>query len=137
MAPLGMSHLLNGLLVATTLTALGCSGSGSKPRCEVALETLAGGCPATFDGTSSGLPACEGPVSYTARRCGDLISLDTFGGYFGNGCYYDATSHLLVGASAQSDVPSYCGDTSFAASAGRTTSCASEPLATKDCSSQP
>jgi hypothetical protein len=130
-----MTHLSR-LLVAATITTLGCSSS-SEQECEVALDALGAGCPATFDGTPAGLPACgQGPVTYRASQCGDLISLDKLGGYFSSYCYYDATSHQLVGAMAQNDVPSYCDGTSFTATAGLTTSCTGEPLATKDCSSQ-
>jgi len=132
-----MTLLERGLFVAATIALLGCSGS-EQQRCEVALESLAAGCPATFDGTAAGLPACsESGVTYAAHQCGDLVRFDKSGGYFGRSCYYDATSHELVGAWARSDVQHYCDGTSFTALAGRTTSCTSEPLATKDCSSQP
>jgi len=127
------------LLVVAMVSALGCSEDN---RCEVDLEKYATTCPQTFDGTPAALPVCmDESLIYAARACGDLIGLViSYRGINGATCYYDASSHELVGAKSWTDVPTYCGDDGTSQYAGRTSSTctsASEQLATKDCSSQP
>jgi hypothetical protein len=130
-----MVNVRGGLLVAALIATLGCA----ENRCQVDLETFSTTCPQTFDGTSAALPACpEDAFTYTARACGDLLGLAiSYLGTNGATCYYDASSHELVGAKAWTDVPTTCGGT-VTSYAGRTaSSCAAEPLAVKDCSSRP
>jgi hypothetical protein len=103
--------------------ALACASAcaGSK-TCEGDLVEVGSGCPATFDGRLESVPACPSYCLYVAAsRCNDLIVLDyACGG--GLSCYYDSTSLALVGAEMGSDIPSYCGDSSYWKSAGRTPS---------------
>jgi hypothetical protein len=117
----------------------GCSGSSSSSRCEGDLADVGNECPATFDGTPDQLPACSNgfAMTFTVRACGDLIRLGISRFVLGSACYYDASTHTLVGAQAWRDIPEFCGDTSLAIYAGRVEPCPSEPLVTKDCGSQP
>ena len=50
-------------------------------------------------------------------------------------CYYDATSHALVGAEQATDANVYCGLTSFTMEAGRTNPMCREnaPTIDRDC----
>ena len=131
-----MMRRLGGLLVVAVIAALGCSGDRA---CERDLETLGADCPQTFAGMPAQLPACPDEFfSYRALVCGDLIALViSYLRTNGVTCYYDASSHEIVGARSFTDVPTTCGGTTTGV-AGRTAdSCTTEPLATKDCSSQP
>ena len=105
--------------------ALGCASAcaGSK-TCEGDLIEVGSGCPATFDGRIESAPACPSDCLYAvASRCNDLIVLDYSCG-IGLSCYYDSTSLALVGAEWDSDIPSYCGESSYWKRAGRTPSAA-------------
>jgi hypothetical protein len=119
---IGVVHLTVCAWLAVVLLAGGCG----KSKCEGTLQEMGAGCQASFDGTLAGFPACPavGGMTQEAWRCDDLLVLSN-SGYGGLSCYYDATSHALVGAYAWNDTPSFCGD-SFNKSAGRTppTSCA-------------
>ena len=100
-----------------------CSEGGSG-KCVGDLATVGELCPPMFDGTEANLPVCRGHSNTGARqtvwRCQDLIILlDSFG-LGGDICYYDATSHVLVGAEQGSDISVYCGQTSLTIEAGRT-----------------
>ena len=125
------------ILALAVLAASGAAGCSSE-RCQGDLADVGAGCPPTFDGTAAQLPACPTfPLTYVARLCGDLISLEAMS-ISGGGCYYDASSHELVGAAGGTDIRTFCGGTSYDIYAGRIAgSCMSEPLATKDCRSQP
>jgi hypothetical protein len=130
---MSMNYLIGEVFLALAVVAPGCSGD----RCEGNLAEVGATCPRSFDGTPASFPACEQETdTYQSRLCGDLIVLyriNTSGG----GCFYDASSHQLVGSQASSDIPSYCDGSSFAIYAGRVPdSCTSEPIATKDCFSQ-
>lgn len=81
-------------------------------RCTGSLDDLGGRCPASFDGSPTGLPACAG-LSQAVKLCGNVIGLVLDGGFTALTCYYDATSHLLVGALEVSDTTEFCGGTSF------------------------
>jgi len=134
---LSMTRLIGGLTFVLVLGAAGCSGGGG--RCEGDLAQISTGCPQTFDGTAAQIPACPAyEVTYAVQLCGDLIRFRQIGLAGGRSCYYDASSHELVGAREGTDVPAYayCGGTEI--SAGRVAdSCTSEPIATKDCESPP
>ena len=89
------------------------------------LATVGQGCAPMFDGTAATLPACRFDPSNTRGRqqvwhCQDLIALLESDGFVGSICYYDATSHALVGASRGSDTGALCGQTSLTIEAGRT-----------------
>jgi hypothetical protein len=107
-----------GLCLALACTS---TSAGSK-TCEGDLAEVGSGCPAMFDGRIESVPACPSYCVYVAAsRCNDLIVLDyACGG--GQSCYYDSTSLALVGAEMDSDIPSYCGDSSYRKRAGRTPS---------------
>jgi hypothetical protein len=82
-------------------------------RCTGSLSDLGARCATSFDGTVAGLPACSG-LGQTVKLCGDVIALDQGGGFTAQTCYYDAATHLLVGALEVSDTPEFCGGESFA-----------------------
>ncbi len=132
-----MTRLMSGLAFVVVLGAAGCSSGGG--RCETDLVQLTAGCPRTFDGTAAQIPACPAyTVTYAVQLCGDLIRFRQIGLAGGSSCYYDASSHQLVGAVVGTDVPAYayCGGTEIFA--GRVAdSCTSEPVATKDCETPP
>jgi len=134
-----MMRLVGGLAFVLVLGAAGCSGGSG--RCEGDLAQISTGCPQTFDGTAAQIPACPAyTVTYAVQLCGDLIRFRQIGlfGLSGSSCYYDASSHQLVGAVEGTDIATYCGGTSAERSAGRVAaSCTTEPVATKDCESQP
>ncbi len=78
-----------------------------------------------FDGTAANLPACRFHPSNTSGRqqvwhCQDLIAFLESDGFVGRICYYDATSHALVGALQGTDTPTFCGQTTLTIAAGRT-----------------
>ena len=104
-------------------------------RCVGDLATLSQGCAPMFDGTEANLPACRysGAVARQAVwRCQDLILLQDSHGFGGNVCYYDATSHVLVGAEESTDTNLYCGQTSSSIEAGRTNPMCRENAPTTD-----
>ena len=108
---------LNTLAILLTITAsLGsCSQNGA---CEGSLSEIGAGCLATFDGTFEQLPACTEYMSQFVLACGEFTDLVLSGGYTGVSCFYDSTSHALVGAQWVSDIPEFCGN-SYTKSAGR------------------
>ena len=126
------------MILALTVAAVAGAGCSSQ-RCEEDLAYVGGGCPRTFDGTEAQLPACGTlPAIVTARRCRDVISIEYTGNFTTIGCYYDASSHELIGAVEGSTSLSYCNGTSDHIYAGDVAgACLTEPLATKDCRSQP
>jgi len=131
---MSMKYLIGAFCLTLAVVAPGCSGG----RCGGNLAELGATCPQSFDGTLASFPACEHESdSYQSRLCGDLIGLYRIN-LAGSACFYDAASHRLVGAEASNDIPSFCDESSFAIYAGRVPdSCTSEPLATRDCFSQP
>jgi hypothetical protein len=109
------------------------TGPGCPGTCEGSLAEVGPGCPATFDGTREQLPSCPTlPLTQSVRLCGDLIELAESGGYVGGGCYYDQTSHRLVGAEQFSDTNELCGN-SFSRTAGRTRACNEPPSFERQC----
>ena len=115
-------------------------GGGLSPdggRCVGDFAMLSAGCPPMFDGSEANLPVCDSRSSLgqSVWRCQDLIALMDGTGFVSSTCYYDATSHALVGAEHGSDYPAYCGQTSFAIEAGRTDSMCREnaPTVQRSC----
>ncbi len=53
-------------------------------------------------------------------HCQDLIGFVESDGYVSRVCFYDATSHALVGAVQGTDTPTFCGQTTLTRAAGRT-----------------
>src|SRR5688572_19234868 len=98
----------------------GLASDGGK--CVGDLATVGAWCPAMFDGSEANLPQCrDGVVAQQAVwLCQDLIILMDSYGLGANVCYYDATSHALVGAEQHADYGAYCGGTSLTMEAGRT-----------------
>lgn len=133
---------IEGMLAVLAILVASCSsGSSLAPdggRCTGDLTTVGHACAATFDGTEAGLPACPagiGQRAQTAWRCQDLIILQYSYALDAQVCYYDATSHALVGAGHDTDTPAYCGGSSATIEAGRTNGMCREnaPLFTRDC----
>lgn len=119
-------------LFAIALSCGGCGGGGGKCRGELA--DIGGNCPPTFDGDVATVPCGAYSFAVQSRACGDLLELRQAGLYVGGSCYYDSTTHALVGAAAGADIHTFCDMTSFAIYAGRTSSdCAEVPVASKDC----
>lgn len=127
---LAVMRAIVGLLIFVA-AASGCSESN---QCRGELDDVGATCPATYDGTVDGLPDCPGTFRLQrAFRCGDLVALVRGGGFE---CYYDMSSHQLVGAMRESGY--FCGDASSDITAGHVaTSCEVEPFALGACSSQP
>jgi len=120
-----MVTVLGVVLASCSEGALQPDGGGLGPdsgRCVGDFATLSATCPPTFDGSEADLPACDSRASLEQLvwRCQDLIALMASSGFAASICYYDATSHALVGAENGSDFPAYCGQTSTAIEAGRT-----------------
>lgn len=131
---LGIGPALGVLLAACSSGTLvpdagGPDGGGATQdagKCIGDLATVGAGCPAMFDGTEANLPACRGISDISARQrqsvwhCQNLIILSDSDGFVVGICYYDATSHALVGAQRGTDTPGFCGQTSLLIEAGRT-----------------
>jgi hypothetical protein len=116
-------------------TSSGLDDAGAD-RCDGSISDVGEGCPASFDGTVAALPACSG-LGQTVILCGDVIALEQGGGFTALTCYYDAASHLLVGAREVSDTTEFCDGASFARFGGQVpgTSCdATPPSFTRSCS---
>jgi len=82
--------------------------------CEGTLDEVAHfwfSCPSSFDGSAASLPTClpgakaEKQIVYL---CGDTIELVLTDGYMGVGCFYDSSTHQLVGAEELADAPLNC-----------------------------
>lgn len=93
-------------------------GTACSKECTGALSEVGAHCPATFDGTEAQLPPCGSQLA-GARMCADLIEL-AGAGLAGLRCFYDPSTHELVGASWWSDIKEFCDNDSFTKSAGRT-----------------
>lgn len=114
------------------LAFVGCTSKTSQ--CEGSLAEVGRGCPAMFDGTPEQVPPCPSvPVSQSVGHCEGLVELSQ-GGYIGSVCYYDAASHLLVGAKEFSDTTDFC-ENSFSRTAGRTPAaiCSDVPSFQRQC----
>jgi hypothetical protein len=86
--------------------------------CEGNLAEVGAGCPATFDGSLGSFPTCSSDRAIQSSwLCGDLVVL-SYSGFAGLNCYYDFSSHGLVGAYEWSDVHQFCGD-AYSKLAGR------------------
>jgi hypothetical protein len=99
----------------------GCSSPGMT-SCANDFDFLAGeiGCPASFDGTASQLPACRPSDGYnqTVWSC-DVIYLHTGTGTTEGDCYYDDVRHALVGVRRYATATGFCDGGSLTESAGR------------------
>ena len=78
------------------------------------------GCPASFDGSESQLPACRPSDGYnqTVWSC-DVIYLHTGLGTIEGDCYYDDATHALVGVRRYATTFAFCDGGSLTESAGR------------------
>jgi hypothetical protein len=99
-----------------------CSQPWAPPGCFGDFDVLAQeiGCPAAFDGTEASLPACRPSDGYNQRvwLC-EVIYLHTGTGTTEGDCYYDNTSHVLVGVRRYATTQSFCDGGSLTESAGR------------------
>ena len=87
-------------------------------RCTGSLSDLRGRCQASFDGTFADLPACTG-IGQMVKACGDVIAIVQGSGFTTLTCYYDAATHVLVGAFEASDTTGFCNGESFARADGQ------------------
>jgi hypothetical protein len=79
-------------------------------RCTGSLSDLGTRCPASFDGTAADLPACSyAGEDQTVTLCGNVNALSQGGSFEAMTCYYDAATHVLVGARETSDALGVCG----------------------------
>jgi hypothetical protein len=111
-------------------------GAGAD-RCIGSISDVGGKCQASFDGGVADLPACSG-VGQMVKLCSGVLALVQGTGFTALTCYYDAATHVLIGALEQSDSPGFCGD-SFGRIAGQVPgpSCdAVRPVLTKTCSNR-
>jgi hypothetical protein len=118
------------LFLCALPAAASCSGV-----CEGSLADVTRGCPATFDGTAAALPDCSfPPLVQSAWLCNDLIALSLSAGYASQSCYYDSSTHALVGGRRYSDVGSMCAGSSTS-QAGRVSgaTCAAGPAIFRNC----
>jgi hypothetical protein len=108
--------LVRSLVLVASFAIAACSDSTSS-ECKGDLAQVGRGCPQTFDGTEAQLPPCSASEQ-RVTMCGNLIRLSTSHGYGGLDCYFDSSSHGLVGAEQVTDIPDFCGGTSFTLPAG-------------------
>src|SRR5262245_60763124 len=96
-------------LAISTLINLRCGGStgdaSSTTVCTGPFAELSAGCPASYDGTPTNLPPCfASTYRYVfAQACHGLIAVIFSNMVTGQECFYDATTHELVGASLFTD----------------------------------
>jgi hypothetical protein len=132
------SHLAGWLLASAVLTS-----SCYLGLCRGSLADVGQRCPQSFDGTPAGSPSCQ-PFNSDSehaeiRICKDLIGLSSGPGLGGGGCYYDRTTHQLVGAYEFGDRLFYCERSSFDRSAGHRPgpdACPKEPTYVLECRSR-
>jgi len=94
-------------------------GGACEKQCTGPLVQVGAGCPDTFDGHRESFPACPSwSTTQIAYFCDNLIAFRNSDPNF-TICYYDPTSHQLVGAYQHTQVESFCGD-QFSRIAGRT-----------------
>ncbi len=124
-----MATALGFVLAACSEGALVPDGGEPTPdagKCVGDLATVGAQCPPMFDGSEANLPGCRGFSGTGAQQavwhCQDLIILMDSYGLSADICYYDATSHALVGAEQSGEVGAFCGQTSLRIEAGRTNS---------------
>ena len=135
-----MATVLGVVLASCSGSALQPDGGGLNPdagKCVGDFATIGQSCPSMF-GTEANLPACRFlnvDAQQAVWHCQDLIILYDSHGLGGFVCYYDATSHVLVGAEQGTDYPAYCGQRSFSIEAGRTNPMCREnaPAAQRSC----
>jgi len=99
--------------------AVDAGGGGVAPAdaCRGDLGEVGVGCPALFDGAPGNVPSCTQVGVQQVWTCGDVVALSLGVGAHGVDCYYDSSSHSLVGAMAFNDTNTLCGD-SFTQGAG-------------------
>lgn len=99
------------VLAFVPLLGLVAGCSSESEGCRRPLEQSMGECPASFDGTEAALPRCSGLSGYEVQRvqrCAARLILRVSHGYSGFSCYYDVTSHVLVGKSWGNDLGQSC-----------------------------
>jgi hypothetical protein len=118
-------------------SAAGESGGSSPAPCTGPYDEVTAGCPAAYDGTQANLPACESnSACVLAQTCGDdLVGVEIANPFMGHECFYDATTHALVGGLLFVDDGAYRGGSSATQSAGRVGTCGDAPdFAKRSCS---
>jgi len=92
--------------------------AGQSDECRGSLDEVGGPCPATFDGAIESLPACTHVNEQEFWACDGVVALSLQGpGAYSTDCYYDTSSHTLVGALFDADGNFLCGN-SFTMVAG-------------------
>jgi hypothetical protein len=98
-------------VVATQVSAAVGDGGADRGHCHADLSTST--CPATWE--QAEIASCAGVrFGEGLGHAGDDLAFgDTSSGFGAYACYYDPTSHALVGAWSDSDINEYCDHTSF------------------------
>jgi len=95
-----------------------CGVADEKVECLGELGEIGQVCPSMFDGAPENVPPCHEFGQQQVWTCGDdVIALSLGVGAHGVDCYYDSSTHSLVGAMAFNDTDTLCGN-SFTQSAG-------------------
>jgi hypothetical protein len=89
----------------------------SYGRCYDA-AALGAQCAPTLDEALCSALQCTAPMNNAVSSCANTVAL-TIGWLGGSLCYYDKSSHLLIGKGVYSDIPDYCNRTDSRSFAGR------------------
>jgi len=106
-------------VAALVLTLAGGVAGCSHPRCAVPPTEVGALCPQTFDVKMAEPIRCPDPTADLAiADCPDRplvleILSASDAAYPYRACFYDRTSHRLVGIHVSSGLPIYCGNTSY------------------------
>jgi hypothetical protein len=105
---------LIGTVIWLSLTVCSCGD-----KCVGNLSSVGADCPRSFDGTEADLTCGVPALEVSVWDCQGLRVVVLNQGFSGSVCYYDKTSHALVGAERGSDVPVFCNGASYDQIAGR------------------
>jgi hypothetical protein len=104
---------------------LGGNGGGAGGPCVETFDAQRTSCPATWEAAQEWVASCV-TFKYAWSRmtftCDGLLEVYYSWIMHGGWCFYDATTLEVVGSSLFLDIPTFCSGTSYAVSAGRTTS---------------
>jgi hypothetical protein len=97
-------------------TADAAQSAGADPsdsrscECRASIDEVGQRCPPTFDGASENLPVCTYPGQQQIWICASVIALNLGSGAYSVDCYYDMSSHVLLGAMDVNDTDTFCGN---------------------------
>ena len=136
------SVLLAACSEGTLVPDAGASDAGGSTqdagRCTGDVAIVGQRCPPMFDGSVANLPRCRNTTQAWPQvvwHCQDLILFSEPFGLENMVCYYDATSHALVGAEQRVEDNTFCGGTTNTIEGGRTNPMCREnaPTAERPC----